>query len=261
MHFDDLAMEKIFLSVCMAVGPSETFGAAQQTIDSLRRQIGPSIELVVKTFGDHLRAEIEEGCRDVAHMSLRLLTGPDDGIYDAFNICAHAARGEYILYLGCGDVLADAFVALDVAKWATNLDMPPVIYGCVLIAQEDRQITAIFNNSTFHGKRRRLPWRNPCHSQGLVYRNTWLTPRPFRLDVGPLADLVHTYTHQVFAIAKWMPRPVSIFVMGGVSNQRSRKALRARMRGVLENCNNFHFSGLWKPLAAAVCHAEYLLRN
>ncbi len=245
----------------MAIGPSEDIGPVQKTIDSLAAQAEVDIELVVKTLGNHLRPEIEKYCSDINHIRLRLLAGQDNGIYDAFNICMHAATGEYIIYLGCGDTLADAFVGAAIFEFAKDKNMPPIIYGPVLIENNDGQIFATFNNSTFHGKRRKLPWRNPCHSQGLIYRRDWLINRPFRTDVGPLADLVHTYEHQVAALAAWLPRPISIFVTGGISNQKSNTAFRARLMGISENCKNFKHSYYWRPVALLVCHANHLFRK
>jgi glycosyltransferase involved in cell wall biosynthesis len=245
----------------MAIGPKESAEPVYKTIDSLAQQTHGNIELVVKTLDDHLAIEVRQRCLGFSHVMLNLITGKDQGIYDAFNICMHASRGKYLVYLGCGDRLADAFVVADLAQHAVRHPDAPVIYGPVLIENTENQIVSTFNNATFHGRRRVLPWRNPCHSQGLIYKREWLIERPFRTNVGPLADLIHTHEHKVYLNTSWIGRPLSTFAMGGVSNLRTRRAMQARMRGILANCNNFPFPGFWRLASRAVCELEFALRK
>lgn len=254
-------MTSPLLTVCMAIGPKESAEPVHKTIDSLAQQTHGDIELVVKTLDGHLAPEVQQRCLGLQHVTLKLLTGKDQGIYDAFNICMRASRGKHLIYLGCGDRLADAFVVADLAQHATLHPDAPVIYGPVLIEDTNGRIISTFSNAAFHGQRRIFPWRNPCHSQGLIYKREWLIERPFRTDVGPLADLIHTHEHKVHLNTSWINRPLSIFSIGGISTLRTRRAMRARMRGILENCNNFPFPTFWRLTSRTVCELEFILRK
>jgi hypothetical protein len=246
-------------SICIAVGPGETFGSLCRTLDSVANQTVGPVELVVKTVGAHLEEEIRSYVsQHPENIRLSLICGSDKGIYDAFNICAQAAHGDYALYLGCGDLLADRFVVEDLMQHAALHSNPDILYGSVLLADVDGEIVATFANDCFFGRKRQLPWRNPCHSQGLVYRSTWLAAHPFQIDIGPVADLVHTYQHSTFKHACWINRPISVFRAGGVSNERTNRAFKARLKGVYANCQYFRFPGLWRLVAGLACRIGYM---
>lgn len=84
-----------------------TFNAAEQlphTVDSLREQTFRNFEWIVVDGGstDGTLALLGESEDLLAYW----ISEPDSGIYDAWNkACAHA-RGEWIIFLGAGDVLA-----------------------------------------------------------------------------------------------------------------------------------------------------------
>lgn len=245
------------ISICIAVGPAEKFPSLKHTIDSVVIQTAHPIELVIKTFGNHLNKDISDYALDNPQIHLKLLVGSDMGIYDAFNICAQAARGKYVIFLGCGDCLADCFVVEDIIGYATNQNFPDIIYGAVVLANSAGSIVATFNNNCFFGNALRFPWRNPCHSQGLIYKQNWLTGHLFEIDIGPLSDLVHTYQNRVFEKASWIGRPISIFKAGGVSNKRGYRAFTARLNGVYRNCEYFRFPYFWRLISTLVCQISY----
>lgn len=246
-----------WLSVCIAVGAKESPSRLLATLDSVASQVGAGIELVLKTVGDQLAGEVEEYRKSHSTARIRLHTGPDQGIYDAFNICVASASGQYIVFLGCGDRLADSSVAADLQREAMSSGMPDVIYGHVFLSDGSAEGSSAFPTDCFFGRRARLPWRNPCHSQGLVYRRDWLARHPFRTDLGPLADLVHTYQYRVFERARWIERPIAIFRTDGASHAMDIASLAARMRGVRANCENFRFAAGWKLLSSLVYLAVF----
>ena len=245
------------LSICIAVGPGELFAPLQRTLASIAGQTVGPVEVVIKTVGVHLEQEIRNYAQDAGQIRLNLVCGGDKGIYDAFNIAVQAAQGDYALFLGCGDVLADRFVAEDLMQHAAGHADAEILYGPVLLANEDGEIESTFANDCFFGRKRRLPWRNPCHSQGLVYQRAWLAAHPFKIDIGPVADLVHTYQHSTFNHARWINRPISVFRAGGVSNQRNRRAFMARLVGVYSNCQYFRFPAFWRLTSGLACRLAY----
>ena len=246
-----------WLSVCIAVGAKELPSRLLATLDSVASQVGARIELVLKTVGDHLAGEVEEYRKSHSNTRILMRTGADQGIYDASNICLASASGQYVLFLGCGDELADSSVAADLQRAAMSLGTPDVMYGRVFLSDGSAKGLSTFPTDCFFGRRARLPWRNPCHSQGLVYRRDWLARHPFRTDVGPLADLVHTYRYRVFERARWVERPIVIFRTDGASHAMDIKSLAARLRGVRANCENFRFAAGWKLLSSLVYVAAF----
>jgi hypothetical protein len=216
---------------------------------------------LIKTVGEHLVEEIENYVQEVPQCLMVVLTGGDAGIYDALNICAQAASGEYVMYLGCGDELADDFVAEDIDQKVIASNYPNILYGAVIISNAQGRILSTFDNSCYFGKRTILPWRNPCHSQGLIYRRDWLVANPFPITIGPIADLVHTHQHAVHRHAIWIERPISIFRMGGVSNTRTPSTFQGHLRGVMKNCENFKCSKLWQVIAYFVLRLDNLIKR
>lgn len=241
----------------MAVGAKESPSRLLATLVSAASQVGAGIELVLKTVDDRLAETVEEYRKLHPDARLRLQTGPDQGIYDAFNICVASASGQYVLFLGCGDQLADSSVAADLQRHAMASGMPEVIYGDVILSDGSAEGSRTFPTDCFFGRRARLPWRNPCHSQGLVYRRDWLASHPFRGDLGPLADLVHTYRYRVFERATRIERRIAIFRTDGASHAMDTASHAARLRGVLANCENFRFAAGWKLLSSLVYLAAF----
>jgi hypothetical protein len=117
-----------------------------------------------------------------------------------------------------------------------------------------------FSNKCYFGNKTLTPWRNPCHSQGLIYKRCWIRSRLFRIDVGPLADLIHTYKYKVYKNCIWIVIPISIFYNGGASNNISYKLFSQCRFGVLINCNNFNYSVLWIPISYAIYSSNYIYR-
>jgi glycosyltransferase involved in cell wall biosynthesis len=247
------------LSVCIAVGPNEPIESVLETIESVLSQEHREVEIVVKTFGDHLEQVLGPYASNLGEGRARLIGGRDSGIYDAFNICIAAARGRYIMFLGCGDILAHRRVVNTVAAQSTDAEASDALYGGVVLRSGSGQAEREFDTRCFLGNRARLPWRNPCHHQGLIYRRSWLAERPFRTDIGPLADLVHNYQHRIFDRARWLNEPVSVFRTGGASTQIGLSASVRRMRAVLVNCEFFRFPSAWKAISIAVLTLRYLV--
>jgi hypothetical protein len=172
-----------------------------------------------------------------------------------------SATGQYVLFLGCGDQLADSTVVSDLQRDSKASGAPDVIYGHVILSGGRLEDSKTFSTDCFFGHRTRFPWRNPCHSQGLLYKTTWLARNPFRTDIGPLADLVHTYQHRIFERAKWVERPIAIFRTDGVSYTMDIMSLKARLRGVHANCENFPFASGWKLLSSAVYFTRFAFHH
>ena len=61
--------------------------------------------------------------------SRRIISEPDNGIYDAMNKGLGLARGEYVIFLNAGDAFHSETTLQRIADIAMNCDFPGVIYG------------------------------------------------------------------------------------------------------------------------------------
>lgn len=83
------------------------------TLDSIATQVGEVVECIVVDGASH------DGTRELlagrSEPGLRWISEPDRGLYDAWNKGVTLARGEWLLFLGAGDRLADPSVIADLA--------------------------------------------------------------------------------------------------------------------------------------------------
>ena len=250
------------ITIVICVGQLEYFEKLKLTLDSIMQQSkSECVELIIKVYKTHLQNSIEAYRRANSNLNIKLLTGCDLGIYDAHNISINNASGEYLLILGCGDILADKFVISDLIDFIYEKKMPLIIYGVVIFSLEDGKTIGLFDNSCFIENKHKYPWHNPCHSQGLVYNLKWLKSRPFNTNFGLISDLIHTHTHKVYDVAAWINRPLSIFMLGGISNQINYSSFNKRLKSIYLNCDNFRFPIFFKTVSFFLCWVNFIFLN
>lgn len=69
--------------------------------------------------------------------SLRVVSEPDDGLYDAMNKGIDMARGKYLIFLNAGDAFHDKDTLARYAEAAKS--SPDIIYGDTIIVDADRK--------------------------------------------------------------------------------------------------------------------------
>ena len=105
-----------------------TFNAAAEllpTMESVAHQTFKGFEhLIIDGASTDNTLEL---ARKSGTKSLRILSEPDNGLYDAMNKGLRMARGKYVLFLNAGDTFhADDTLALYAAKAAGS---PDIIYA------------------------------------------------------------------------------------------------------------------------------------
>jgi glycosyltransferase involved in cell wall biosynthesis len=149
----------------------------KSALDSIVKQTYKNIELVVVDGGS------EDGTQDVLneyaqHISV-LVCEPDKGIYDAMNKVCSLATGDWLIFLGCDDVLLDSFSSI-----ATLLRLHDTVYYGDVIERSSGKV--------YGGKfsKYRLMRHNICH-QAMFYPKSVYKKYSYSLDYPWLAD--HAY--------------------------------------------------------------------
>jgi len=167
------APPKISIGLVVYNGAEHIRGA----LDSIVRQSYQNIELIVVDGGstDDTRNILGEYAE---HISV-LVSEPDKGIYDAMNKVNSLATGDWLIFLGCDDVLFD--VLGKVVKLMTLPDS--LYYGDVIF---------LSNGEIYGGKfsKYRLMRTNFCH-QALFYPRSAYKTQFYSLNYRWLADYAY----------------------------------------------------------------------
>lgn len=111
---------------------SRPHGAPHITVATVvfngRRDIARTIESVLGQDHDHVEYIIVDGSSSDGTQDVvrgfgaaidRFVSEPDHGVYDAMNKAVELARGEFILFMNCGDVFAGPTAVSDLLTAAT----------------------------------------------------------------------------------------------------------------------------------------------
>jgi glycosyltransferase involved in cell wall biosynthesis len=108
----------------------------QPTLDSVRRQSSTDYEMLIidgASTDDTLTL-----VRNAGIASVRVVSEPDNGLYDAMNKGIARARGRYLIFLNAGDAFADDTVLALLTVLAA--DNPGVIYGQTQLVDASRDV-------------------------------------------------------------------------------------------------------------------------
>lgn len=177
-------------------------GKLKETLLSVARQTCTDYEVIVKDGGstdgstDFLKAQSgkpyeENDLKIIREVSARIhfFEGKDKGIYDAMNQASAQAAGEFVLFLNCGDVLADDRVLERVAAVIDSKQAAGqkrfVLYGDTLSEKTNVTIASAPKITGF------TCYRNiPCH-QSCFYSTELCREKPYDLQYKIRADYDH----------------------------------------------------------------------
>ncbi len=216
------------ITVCLNSG--EKLSA---TLDSILGQGCQDVEVILKdggsTDGSVERWKQENASRPGAER-VRIIVEEDRGIYDAMNQAVAHAAGDFLLFLNCGDLLADGSVlertlaALEEEEQAGTDMNRLVLYGDTCGERRDVVIASPPEITGF------ACYRNiPCH-QSCFYSAALCRDKPYDLRYRIRADYDHFLWcfYRAKAKTRHMGFPVAVYEGGGFSEKRENKVLDRR---------------------------------
>jgi glycosyltransferase involved in cell wall biosynthesis len=201
------------------------------TLESVRAQCYLSVEHIIVDGAS--TDETVEIIKSYHSDHLRWISEPDQGIYDAMNKGISLARGDWLLFLGADDVLADPDVLSDIFQ-----------------QQELAPYDLVCGGSSYIGGKRcvpRLDWHtklfNTIHHQAAFYRRSLFNDFRYRLDIPVVADYEMNFLiYSRHQSALLLSRHVAISESYGVSHTSSQFSaqidsykIRARYENVFLN--------------------------
>jgi glycosyltransferase involved in cell wall biosynthesis len=224
-----------------------------RTLDSVASQDWPAVEHLVIDGGSHdetLQIVKQRGTR-VA----RLVSEPDDGIYDAMNKGVSLATGDVIAMLNADDYYADPEVLSRVARVFESNDVEAV-FGDVTYfsADEPNHTVRRFNSGRFRPDRLSWGWM-PAHPALFLRRTEFDRVGPFRTDLRIAGDF--EFIIRVFAdgrIARpvrwvYLPEVLTRMQTGGVSTRGLRSTLQLNREMIWALRSNGLPASWWRLLS------------
>jgi glycosyltransferase involved in cell wall biosynthesis len=149
----------------------------RSALDSIAKQAYENIELVVVdgASDDGTQHVLNEYAKHIS----TLVCEPDKGIYDAMNKVCSLATGDWLIFLGCDDVLLDTLG--NVAEKMSDPDS--VYYGNVVLRSSGKIYGGKFS-------KRRLARVNFCH-QSTFYPRSVYKKYTYSLEYKWLADYAY----------------------------------------------------------------------
>ena len=199
----------------------------QDALRSLWSQDYDNIEHVVIDGGStDGTVELIESVRDRVDV---FHSGPDDGLYDAFNKGILAATGDLVGFLHADDLFAGSEVISRLVACLQNTDANAVYADLKYVDREDpERVIRYWRSGGF--TRRQLAWGwMPPHPTLFVNRAHFLEvglfDTQFRI-AGDYDHMLRLLTHDDTEVA-YLPEVVTLMRVGGVSN-RSLKNLHQK---------------------------------
>jgi glycosyltransferase involved in cell wall biosynthesis len=246
-----------------------TFNAAdtlQPTLDSVASQTYDDVEhLIIDGASTDstvaiAQAYLSEATTNGRH-EVRMLSEPDNGLYDAMNKGLRLATGDYILFLNAGDRLPapDTLArVMEVATMAGDGDHPAVLYGDTDIIGPDGK----FISHRHLSPPQHLTWRSfrhgmlVCHQAfyartDLARETPYDTHYRYSADVDWCIRIMRKAEDEGASLVR-IPGVVALYLNEGETTRHHRESLRERFEVMR------HHYGLATTLAM---HAWFAIRR
>jgi glycosyltransferase involved in cell wall biosynthesis len=204
----------MFLSVIVAA--KDWNKALEKTISSILNQSIDDFEIIVQMKNN----PISEGFSSIySEKSVQFYIERDAGIYDAMNRGINKAKGDFILFLGEGDYLIDNFVIEYLKEFSTNENI--AFFGQVFYYHGDSKVIKSFKIRNRPLSKNDFRGGNPIHTQGLFIKKELYQLNNYNCEYKILADFEFLMNGNKWETLVFVPRPVVMFAIGGVSTNIS----------------------------------------
>ena len=196
-------------------------GAAtiEATIKSVLSQEYPELEFVI-IDGGSTDGTVEIIKRYETGISA-WVSAPDKGIYDAMNKALDLITGDFVLFLGCDDLLWGTEILAMAAR--KMVDPGSVYYGDVIMKRTGEVYDGYFDRS-------KIAIKNICH-QSIFYPRCLYSRNKYSLKYSLLAD--YEYNLRLFNRFEYLGVTISIFDDSGASSQRADYEFIKDFRGLV----------------------------
>ena len=223
------------------------------TVESFLNQNHPDKEMLVIDG-----ASRDATCKLVesfASDTIKVLSEPDEGVYDAMNKGFRLFAGDAVGFLNSDDTFHDADVLADIAA---GLDDADIVYGDLNMVTDHRttRLARVWRGGTFGRRSFQLGWVPP-HPTFYVRRKVVQKVGEYDRSYVTTADYDYMLRAMVlndFRV-RYLPRVIADFQMGGIST----RGLAVTIRGNLE-CLRSRREHLHAPFIDAAFFLRFLRR-
>lgn len=200
-----------------------------EAIASVAAQTYPDVEhLVVEGNSDDGTFDAIERA---GHDRMRLISEPDDGIYDALNKGVRNATGDVVGFIHSDDFLANDGVLSRIASAFEDPAVEAVFSDLVYVSQADTsRVIRHWSTGAFHPRRLKYGWM-PAHPTLYLRREVYERFGDYDINFGISADydFVLRYFSQATGKSVYIPEVLYKMRVGGVSNRNWAK-IRQKMK-------------------------------
>jgi glycosyltransferase involved in cell wall biosynthesis len=226
-------------------------GTIRDTLDSIAAQDHPDIEHIVVDGGS--TDETLDIVASYTHVA-KLITGKDEGIYDAMNKGIRVATGDIVGILNSDDVYTDSRVLGDVAAAFADPAVKTAYADLQYVDPVDLgKVRRHWSSGSFKRRNFYYGWMPP-HPTFFVRRSVYEKAGVFNLILRSAADyeLMLRILVKLQITAHYIPRVIVKMRAGGASNASLLHRLRGnkedRMAWKLNGLKPYFFTLYLKPL-------------
>lgn len=148
---------------------------------------------------------------------IRFISEPDSGVYDAMNKGIALAKGKWVYFLGCDDVLSSPSILSKIFSNTTYKDYD-VVYGSVLLKQSNKIYDGAFDPE-------KMVNRSICHQAIFYRRELFEKYGNFSTEYKSASDYIFNIRHYCMDISKWhyVNETVAVYNEMGLSQAAETK--------------------------------------
>lgn len=247
------------ITIITAAWASE--GTVGDSIASVAEQTYPDVEHIV--IEGRSKDGTLEAIERARHSRMRLISEPDDGIYDALNKGIRNATGDVIGFVHSDDFLAHSRILEMIADAFADPAVEAVFGDLIYVSQADTsRVIRHWSTGGFNPRRLKYGWM-PAHPTLYMRREVYNRFGNFDVNFAIAADydFILRYFSKATGKAVYIPEVLYKMRVGGVSNRnwsKIRRKMEEDMLAIRRNRIGGLFTLLFKNLSKL---GQFLVRS